>query len=549
MASNSFPHKNKLMLKQFINEVSLTGILLFLTSCGPSPWMAPATATLTSATPVISTLSSAQKHTLTPSDTSAPTSTRTPTATFSPTPTETPSPMPAAPTAAPSLAASSKPFQPGDPTATPLGSDITDPNFAAGVKAYQAKAYPKVIQLMSAVIESEPNLAPPYRYRGLSYWYLKDCRSGMADLQKALSLDPNYAAAWAARGLLNDCLGNKGQMLQDYQKALSLDPSLAVAHNNLGVYYYGLQNYEHSLEEYKQAVAIDPSRSGSWSGMAEALRKLGRYDECIKSATRALTENAQEWLAYSDRAYCHLDKEDYIAAAADYRVYVNAVDAAADDWFSFGRSLRHSGDLQGALAAYTRAINLDPSRYEALINRGLIYITLEKYREALDDFNAALKFGEIPLAYAGRGQAYYYLRDYDRAIADLEKSIRLYPTDTGYCGAALAYYEVGRYQDALNAAANSNSINPECGGQKLMEIQGRSNHALGDYDKALTYMNKALAVSPYSLGYYYRGLIYQAAGRKAEAVEDLEQFLSLAGTSGHLATEVEDAKARLAGLK
>jgi len=474
-----------------------------------------------------------------------PTSTRTPTDT----PTVTPSLTPTAPTAAPSLAVSSNPFQPGDPTATPLGSDITDPDYTAGVKAYKDKAYPEVISLMSVVIESQPYLAPPYRYRGLAYWYLKDCRSGLADEQKALSLDPNYAYAWAARGLLNDCLGNKGQMLQDYQKALSLDPSLAFVHHNLGVHYYSLQDYERALDEYQQEEAIDPSRSGAWSGIAEALGQMGRYDECIKSATRAITEDVQEWLAYSDRGFCHMGKDEYKAAAADYKVLIKRAEATAGNWFGYGRALAHSGDPQGAVAAYTRAIALDPSFYEALINRGLIYITLQKYPEALDDFNAALKFGEIPLAYAGRGQAYYYLKDYDRAIADLEKSIRMFPTDRAYCGLALAYYEVGRYQESLDAAATSYRQNPECGGQKLMEVQARSSYALGAYDQALTYMNNALAVSPYSLGYYYRGLINQAAGRKAEAVKDLEKFISLAGTSGNLGAEVEDAKARLVRLK
>jgi tetratricopeptide (TPR) repeat protein len=496
----------------------------------------------TSAPPVISTLSSALIHTPTPSNTAAPAATLTQTATSSSTPAE--------PTATPSEAVTVNPFQPGDPTATPLGNDVSDPNFTAGVKAYKDKAYPKVISLMSAVIESQPDLAPPYRYRGLAYWYLKDCRSGMADLQKALSLDPNYAAAWAARGLLNDCLGNKGQMLQDYQKALSLDPSLAVVHHNLGVYYYDLQDYKRSLEEYQQAVAIDPSRSGAWSGIAEALSKLGRYDECIQYASRALTADAKEWLAYSDRAFCNMEKKNYKAAAADYKVYVNAMDAKADEWYNYAITLRHSGNLKESLAAYTKAIDLDPSFYPAHINRGVVYLDLKKCDEALSDFNAALKSGDISLAYSGRGDAYSCLKKYDLAMPDYEKTLSLYPDNAAaYCGQAIVFYEVGRYQDALDAAANSNRIDPSCGGQRLMEIQGRSYYALGDYDRALTFMNKALAVSPYSLGYYYRGLIHQAAGRKAEAVRDLEKFLSLAGSSGNLGAEVKDAKARLARLK
>ena len=75
-------------------------------------------------------------------------------------------------------------FKPGDPTATPLGIEITDPNFIKGVEAFKAENDAEVIKLMSAVIEANPDLAPPYRYRGISYWYLGDCEAGLADLEK-----------------------------------------------------------------------------------------------------------------------------------------------------------------------------------------------------------------------------------------------------------------------------------------------------------------------------------------------------------------------------
>jgi hypothetical protein len=74
--------------------------------------------------------------------------------------------------AAPTNSAPTSAFKPGDATATPLGTDITDPNFVNGVEAYQAKKYDQAIALMSAVIEENPGLAPSYRYRGMAYWYL-----------------------------------------------------------------------------------------------------------------------------------------------------------------------------------------------------------------------------------------------------------------------------------------------------------------------------------------------------------------------------------------
>ena len=53
----------------------------------------------------------------------------------------------------------------------------------------------------------------------------------------------------------------------------------------------------------------------------------------------------------------------------------------------------------------------------------------------------------------------------------------------------------------------------------------------------------------YAFGHYYRGLIYQAAGKNQEAIQDLELFLSLTQNLETSQDEIADAKARLAKLK
>ena len=54
-------------------------------------------------------------------------------------------------------------FKPGDPTATPLGNEIADPNFIKGKKAYDDKHFEEAFVLFSAAIEINPDLAPLYR--------------------------------------------------------------------------------------------------------------------------------------------------------------------------------------------------------------------------------------------------------------------------------------------------------------------------------------------------------------------------------------------------
>src|SRR5258706_8026783 len=447
---------------------------------------------------------------------------------------------------------SSSLFKPGDPTATPLGSDITDPNYIKGVDAFYAGRDEEVIQLMSAVIEANPNLAPPYQYRGRAYWYLQDCSAGLADEEKALSINPNYAAAWASRGLIDSCIGSDEQALEDYQKALSIDPSLAFAHENLGVYYYNHGEYEKSLEEYTLSAATDSNRAGAWTGKAQAQTQLGQYDKCIMNASKAIEIDVEKWIAYTNRAFCEQALGNYPAPIQDYKTYLNHNVTDADVWYNLGSTQRDAGLPQEGVISLSKALELNPNYYDANINRGLAYIDFGKYAEALADFNQALKFSNNAVAYSGRGTAYYGLGKYDEAIADLKLATQMMPNRPhAFCVLALSYFKVERYQDALNVAEVADQIAPDCGGQELFEVEAQSYYALGQYEQGITYITQAFGRGQFYLtGYYYRGIMYDSIGKNKEALQDLEFFLSsMKGSEDSYKDQIADTKTRIKKLK
>jgi tetratricopeptide (TPR) repeat protein len=477
-----------------------------------------------------------------PSTTSLPTAT----ATLSPSPTpnrptETPTPSPT-----PTVHA----FTPGDPTATPIDSDITDPNYIAGVKAYNANNYNETIRLMSAVITANSALMPPYRYRGLAYLAIKDCKSGYADEDKAVTLNPYYAAAWADRGQMDECLGDDDQALQDYQTSITLDPSSAVVHHYLGYLYFNMGDAEDSLQENKISIAIDPNYVSAWVGISSAEDNLGQYAACITSANKAIQLNPNYWNAYMSRGNCYSNMNNNEAAIADYQKILANDPTYADAWYNLGLAQQNSNDPQSAIASYSKAIKYDPTYYAAYINQGVIYNYLKEYTAALNDYNIVLKDGDIGLAYAGRGESYLGLKEYTLAIADLNKGISLDPYDAcAYRDLAYTDYAIGKYQDSLEAAESSRQIDPNCGDGQLLATEARSYFALGNNNQALTYIDKAIDDNPYFLFFYYRGTFYQAAKRNDEAIQDFNDFISDAQDDNYTGPEVADTKARLKKLQ
>jgi tetratricopeptide (TPR) repeat protein len=459
-----------------------------------------------------------------------------------------PSPLPTPTATAVRTATRTSPaFRPGDPTATPPGSEITDPNYLAGVEAYWSDDFSAVIPLMQAVLEADPSLAPPHWYLGMASWSLGDCDTGLAEMEQALAIDPGYALAWADRGLMHLCLGNERQAVLDFETALSLDPSLAKVHNRLATLHYNHGEYDRALEEYDLTLAIDPLRAAAWNGRGETLMQLGRYDECIESSTRAIDLDPELWEAYAGRGLCALAQEEYVGAVADYEVYVAAVPDDPTVWYNLGIAYRHAGNPQAAVAAYGHTLDLEPDYYQALINRGWARIDLEEYDEAVADFTAALEFGEIAAAYNGLGDVYLDQGLFEEAARNYERAMQLAPYDAyAYCRAPGAYFELGRYAEAIESAQMAASIEPNCASDwYLLEVQGRSCYALGRYDEAIDYLTQALGRQDYMMGHYYRGIAYQAAGLKWQAAGDLRVFLAAARAYGYAGEEVADAELRM----
>lgn len=112
----------------------------------------------------------------------------------------------------------------------------------------------------------------------------------------------------------------------------------------------------------------------------------------------------------------------------------------AADYLAQGDYESWVGNYDKAIAAYTRAIELDPKLAQAYNNRAYTHMLHENYAPALSDLNKALELRpDYVNALMNRGDIYnyYYQIDYDRAIADYDRVLAIdpdAPNHTSVCG-------------------------------------------------------------------------------------------------------------------
>jgi tetratricopeptide (TPR) repeat protein len=112
----------------------------------------------------------------------------------------------------------------------------------------------------------------------------------------------------------------------------------------------------------------------------------------------------------------------------------------ARDFFALGNYEYDQGSCDGAIAAYGRAIELDPNFAEAYNNRAYSYMVKQDYAAALPDLDRAIQLRPNYVnALMNRGDIYnyYYNIDRPRAIADYDRVLQLVPgqeSNTSVCG-------------------------------------------------------------------------------------------------------------------
>ena len=95
----------------------------------------------------------------------------------------------------------------------------------------------------------------------------------------------------------------------------------------------------------------------------------------------------------------------------------------ADEYFDMGVSKLQLEDYRGAIADYTKVIEIDPNDATAYHERGFAKLQLKDNRGAIADYTKAIEIDpNDAIAYNGRGLAKLVLGQLDDGCLDLSKA-------------------------------------------------------------------------------------------------------------------------------
>lgn len=236
-----------------------------------------------------------------------------------------------------------------------------------------------------------------HAYRGNAYREIGKREKAMDDYEVAIKTDPLGAEGYGGRALLHRTFYKQAEAIADANKAVELEPENL---RWLGTRAMVLaeQAPEKALADIERVLALMPNGFGALAIRASILIELGKYDGAVSDAMKALELNPNFAEALAIRC---------LARAAQ------------------GKPAEAAPDCDLAASRLPKSVM-------TRTNRGITFVLLQKYVEAIDELDEALDIDEMaPSALYARGIAKQRNGNASSGKRDIDKAVAVDPAIAG----------------------------------------------------------------------------------------------------------------------
>lgn len=425
---------------------------------------------------------------------------------------------------------------------------------------YHQQEYGAAITAADKAVKFIPKKDKEYRVfalgtRAAIYHYgLEKDEEALRDFNQSVKEDPQNEKVYESRAQFYYEQEKYDLASADYRKITQLDQGSVMGYMGLGRNMYALKQYADAIEQYEYAMKLAPEYASAYSFRAESFIGLKQYSKAADDIVTALTIDASDRKSFyymqvmADSAmveivtklkiqeakspnnefwpYClgivYEDASQYSKAITHYKTSLSKTpsDVTAERIASCYDDL---GDYDMALEYIDQAINIDSTDNSYLFTKANILDNAGKTKEAITLMDTYIS--TEPEYYAGyyrRGWMKDHTGDTDGAIEDYSVAISLRPEY------AYTYLNRGNlYRLKGDTALAKADFEQVIQRDTIPDGNNTAHYAyyyLGDKEKAIDFMNKALAKDDKG-NYYDAACLYSIMGEKDKAIGYLRKAL------------------------
>lgn len=301
------------------------------------------------------------------------------------------------------------------------------------------------IQILQDDVAKRPNDAYLHHLLGTIYADQLEYDAAIGAFQKALALAPSSPGHATRLALLFDEKQMYPQAIAHYTNALKKQPSPEL-YGRLGTLYLLRENYEKAIEYFKkglrfniQSPELKQNILAAYHRWGFKLIKMEKYNDAANVLDAALVRHPFSYILLYDRGVVYESVKEYEKAIEQYKrvlsirpdfspprigiaaslnnigvryvklqdyqkavtSYEDAIKWDAECWqakqgleatlLRLAWEKDNAGDLNDAIATYKRILELNANNEHAHNNLGIVYYKQDRFDEAIEEFNLALK--------------------------------------------------------------------------------------------------------------------------------------------------------------
>lgn len=359
--------------------------------------------------------------------------------------------------------------------------------------------------------------------------YLGDVGAVLSDLNAVLELDAGNVPALLARGQIQAQEGQLDAAASDFSMILSLDSANYDANLRLAdLYFTQYRDAATALDFINAALASPAATAEGFLLRGRIHNALGSWANAAADLDRALMLDAANAIAQAERAYAQY-RIDYDAPAAVSAL--NAALEAAPDYASghnyLGLVYLEMGDYDNARPRFERAVELDPSFVEPLINLGRTLADQRQFEQAIVAYTQALNRDATSLlALSLRALSMIELGNVDAARADLAQCLQI----NANFAPCLAYDGFLRLQqeDFLGAIEPLTLAINQAPDAQTLDWRAQAYGAAGRFEEAIADLTQAITQEAFNPTYVTRRALYRVFVQDFEGAQaDIDRALEL----------------------
>ena len=261
--------------------------------------------------------------------------------------------------------------------------------FQTAMFRFSARNYTDAIPLFQQALTIEQQ-SPDIQYLiGECYRLLGNNSEALKQYDLAIKTDSNFAPLYLGRAIVSLQLDPKADIRPDLLAAITRDANLGEAFFQLAALDLQEGQYQAVLEDTAQAARSRPDSPWVFLYQAQAYLGLNQAEDALHSAQKAIQLDITILISYRILGQAFQANDDLPSSIPPLKTYLVYQSDDPTAWIMLGKAYYAQKDLNNAEAAYSKAIDLADSSFDAYLGRGVIYLEQDKNEQAVNDLYKA----------------------------------------------------------------------------------------------------------------------------------------------------------------